>query len=219
MTASVSVSWDRIEEWCRHNDIEHTLRPPAQTAAIQAAETEISHRLPADLLESLRRHDGTTSRPVNYLVPRRWILLPLETMLETWRWKTEHLAQRQAAEIDDFSDEDDEDWSEVEPGEEDAFWGWNPNWLPIALDDSGCHLVVELRAGALHGSVGQLDPESAPRFAGVNTHPSTAALLEHTADALHSNEVVIARVQNDGVHWTERHEMTSAATLDAGRAR
>ncbi|MCR3749913.1 SMI1/KNR4 family protein [Lentzea californiensis] len=202
MTAPVSVSWGRIEEWCRHNDIENTLRPPAHNAAIEAAEAEIGHRLPADLLESLRRHDGTTFQPVTYLVPRRWILLPLEAMLETWRWKNEQLAQRQATEIDDFSDEDDEDWSDVEPGEEDAFWGWNPNWLPIALDGSGCHLVVELRPGALHGAIGQLDPESDPRFEGVDTHSSTAALLDHTADALRGNGAATARVQNNGIRWS-----------------
>ncbi|MGZ3143747.1 hypothetical protein ACVDFE_17475 [Lentzea chajnantorensis] len=105
-------------------------------------------------------------------------------------------ARRQADEIDDFSDEDDEDWSEVEEGEEDLFWGWNPAWLPIALDDTGCALVVELRPGDRCGAVGQLDPQSIPAFEGVNTYPSTAALLEHTAAALPG-----ARVENGGIFW------------------
>ena len=38
---------------------------------------------------------------MSWLVPSRWMLLPLETALETWRWKTDDLAERQAAEIDE----------------------------------------------------------------------------------------------------------------------
>lgn len=83
-----------------------------------------------------------------------------------------------------MTDEDDEDWSDAEEGD-DAFWGWNPAWLPIALDGNGCHLVVELRAGDGYGVIGGLDPQANPRFEGINTWPSTAALLEHTANALH----------------------------------
>ncbi len=105
-------------------------------------------------------------------------------MLETWRWKNEQLTRIQAASAG---------------GGEDAFRGWNPNWLPVALDDSGCRLLVELRLGELHRAVGQTDPESPPRFDGINTHVSTAALLEHTADALHGNGTATPSVQNHGI--------------------
>ncbi|RKT54207.1 SMI1/KNR4 family protein [Saccharothrix australiensis] len=201
MTAQVSASWDRIEEWCRDNGIQHVLRPPAAPAGIAAAEAEVGHRFPADLVESLRCHDGTSTRPMNFLVPTRWTLLPLARVVEDWRRRTAQLAERQAAEVDDMGDEDDEDWSDVEEGEEDAFWGWHPAWLPIALDDTGCSLVVELREGDRLGAVGQLDPQSNPRFDGVNTYPSVAALLAYTADALHGSGTATATAENDGVHW------------------
>lgn len=185
----MAASWERIEEWCARNDSTHVLRPPAAEADIAAAQAQVGLGFPPDVAESLRRHDGTSTRPSTFLVPERWVLLSLARAVEEWRWRTEDLGRRQAAEIDDFDDEDDEDWSDVEEGEEDNFWGWNPAWLPIALDDTGCALVVELRPGDRFGAVGYLDPQSIPRFAGVGTFRSTAALLEHTADALHGKEV------------------------------
>ncbi len=91
-----------------------------------------------------------------------------------------------AAEIDDMSDEDDEDWSEVEEGEEDNFWGWNPAWLPIAADGGGGYLIVDLREGDRYGVVGRLDPEFPPPF-GFDSYPSAAALLEYAATALETS--------------------------------
>lgn len=200
MTAPAATSWDRIEQWCQTNGVANVLRPPASVTDIAAAEAEIGRQLPTDLVESLLRHDGTLTRPMSFLVPTRWILLPLARIVEDGKWRTADLAERQAAEIDDMSD-DDEDWSEVEEGEEDLFWGWNPAWLPIALDDTRCALVVELRSGDRRGVVGYVDPQSTPRFDGVNTYSSTATLLQHTADALHSDGPETARVENNGVFW------------------
>lgn len=201
MTAPVATSWDRIEQWCRTNGVANVLRPPASATDVAAAEAEIGHRFPAELVESLLRHDGTFTRPMSFLVPPRWILLPLARIIEDWKWRTEDLTERQAAEIDDMSDEDDEDWSDVEQGEKDLFWGWNPAWLPIALDDTGCALVVVLRPGDRHGVVGYLDPQSTPRFDGVNTYSSPATLLQHTADALHGDRPHTARVEDQGIFW------------------
>jgi cell wall assembly regulator SMI1 len=201
MPAPVATSWDRIEEWCQANDIANVLRPPASATDIASAEAEIGHRFPADLVESLLRHDGTNTRPMSFLVPTRWILLPLARMVEDWKWRTEDLAERQATEVDDMGDEDDDDWSDVEEGEEDLFWGWNREWLPIALDDTGCALVVDLRPGDRRGTVGYLDPQSIPRFDSVNTYSSTAALLQHTANALHGDGPQAARVENHGIFW------------------
>ncbi|MDU0294013.1 SMI1/KNR4 family protein [Saccharothrix longispora] len=198
MSAPVASSWDRIEQWLRHNAPDTSLRPPVEAPAVTAVEAVVGHRLPDDLVQSLLRHDGTPAP----LVPSRWKLMPLETAVETWRRNTEDLTARQAAEIDDDED-DDEDWSETGEEEEDAFWGWNPAWLPIAADDSGCHLVVELREGRHHGVVGVLDPESGPRFEGYGTWPSTAALLEGTANALHGDDPVWKpALEPWGIDWT-----------------
>ncbi|GAA2687996.1 hypothetical protein GCM10010428_61440 [Actinosynnema pretiosum subsp. pretiosum] len=143
--------------------------------------------------ESLLRHDGA---PLS-LVPSCWTLLPLDAVVGDWRDSTENLAARQAARIED---EDDEDWSE---GEEDAFWGWNPAWLPIAANGSGGHLVVELREGVHHGAVGVLDPESGLRFDGPGAWPSIAAMLEGTANALHGDDPVWKPVIEPwGLDWT-----------------
>lgn len=197
----VNASWDRIEEWFHRNGVADILRPPA--TGIEAAEVTVGHRFPADLVESLRRHDSTIPVPNSCLVPPRWILLPLASMIETWRQRTEDLAKRQAAEIDDMTDEDDEDWSDVEEGEEDSFWGWNPAWLPIAADGSGSQLVVELRPGNRYGAIGQLGHGEAPRFDGISTQPSTAALLEYAAEAFHGKGRYTASVHNHTVQWTD----------------
>jgi hypothetical protein len=75
--------------------------------------------------------------------------------------------------------------------------------VPIALDGNGCHLVVELRAGDGYGVIGGLDPQANPRFEGINTWPSTAALLEHTANALHGEGTeCTVTVQDGGLRWT-----------------
>jgi cell wall assembly regulator SMI1 len=199
MSAPVAASWDRIEKWLRGNASDIPLPPPAEASALAAAEVAVGHPFPGDLVESLLRHDGAPRS----LVPSRWTLLPLDTAVDTWHRNTEALAARQAAEVDDAGDEDDEDWSEVGEGGEDAFWGWNPAWLPIAVDGSGCHLVVELREGSRRGVVGVLDPESDPRFEGYGTWPSTAALLEGTANALHGDDPVWKpAIESWGLDWT-----------------
>ncbi|GGP65365.1 SMI1/KNR4 family protein [Saccharothrix coeruleofusca] len=196
MSAPVAASWDRIEKWLGSNASDIPLPAPAAVPALAAAEVAVGYAFPRDLVESLLRHDGAPRS----LVPSRWTLLPLDTAVDTWRRNTEELAARQAAEVDDMSDED---WSEVEEGEEDAFWGWSPAWLPIAVDGSGCHLVVELREGSRHGAVGVLDPESNPRFEGSGTWPSTAALLEGTANALHGDVPVWKpTIESWGIDWT-----------------
>lgn len=199
MSAPVAVSWDRIEEWLRGNAPDLPLSPPAEAPAVAAAQESIGLPFPADLVESLLRHDGSPGS----LVPSRWTLVPLDTAVGIWRRNTDDLAARQEAEIDDLGDEDDEDWSETEEGEEDAFWGWNPAWLPIALDGSGCHLVVELREGDRRGVVGVLDPEVGPRFEGYGTWPSTAALLEGTANALDGGDPLWkVGIESWGIDWT-----------------
>lgn len=199
MSAPVAGSWGRIGKWLRSNASDLSLRPPAEASAVAAAQTAVGLPFPADLVESLLCHDGSPAS----VVPPRWTLVPLETAVGIWQRNTEHLAARQAVEIDDMSDEDDEDWTETEEGEEDRFWGWNPAWLPIALDGSGGHLVVELREGERRGVVGVLDPETGPRFEGYGTWPSTAALLEGTANALYGGDALwTVGIESWGVDWT-----------------
>ena len=186
---SVVDSWERIENWLQGNGI--TPKPPAGATALTTAAEIIGHPLPADLAESLRRHDGSPRT----LVPSRWTLLTLQTSLDVWKRRTDDLAARQAAEIEEIDDED--EWSDVEEGEEDAFWGWNPAWFPVAGDGGGSHLVVDLRTGVL----GEHDPEAGTRFG--SPWRSVAALLEATAEALHGNDpewrVSLAEW---GIDWT-----------------
>lgn len=197
---TVSESWDRIEAWFARHHIAELLHPPASDAAIEAAQAEVGLRFPADLVESLRRHDGVHWTAA--LVPYSWVLRPLDRVVAEWRERTDDLAARQEAEIDDMSDEDDDDWTEVEDGEEDDFWGWNPAWLPIAADGSGCTLIVELRPGPVFGVVGNLDPESPPAFGDYHRRPSVAAVLRSAADALDGIGTEYTPVPHErGLHW------------------
>lgn len=188
---SVAASWERIENWLHGNGITPT--PPIEAAALTAAAEFVGHPLPADLAESLRRHDGSPRT----MVPSRWTLLPLRTSLDLWKRWTDDLVARQAAEIEEIDDDEDEDWSDVEDGEEDAFWGWNAAWFPIAGDGGGCHLVVDLRTGVL----GEHDPESGTRFG--SPWRSVTELLEATACALQGEDSVWrVSIVEWGIDWT-----------------
>ncbi|MEU0881361.1 SMI1/KNR4 family protein [Lentzea sp. NPDC005914] len=187
---SVVASWERIENWLQGNGIEP--KPPLEATTLTAAQA-LGHPLPADLTESLLRHDGSPRT----LVPPRWTLLPLQTSLDVWKRKTDDLAARQAAEIEEIDEDEEEDFSAVEEGEEDAFWGWNAAWFPVAGDGGGCHLVVDLRTGVL----GEHDPETGTRFG--SPWRSVAELLEATAAALHGEDPEWrAAVVEWGIDWT-----------------
>ena len=61
---SVTEAWVRLEGWSeRHTPTSAALLAPSVTVdAISRAEAELEMTLPAELIESLRRHNGVTQR-------------------------------------------------------------------------------------------------------------------------------------------------------------
>ncbi|WP_412521350.1 hypothetical protein [Actinomadura madurae] len=61
MTPSIEESWVRFEAWLAdHAPVTHaTLRAPAESAHIAAAEEQIGTAFPSDLVRLLSLHDGT----------------------------------------------------------------------------------------------------------------------------------------------------------------
>jgi cell wall assembly regulator SMI1 len=78
--------WNRIHAWLDENAPAGygDLRPGASADAIQAAETAMGLKLPADVKASYRVHDGQGNEP-GLIGGEGWCLLPLEDMVAWWR--------------------------------------------------------------------------------------------------------------------------------------
>jgi cell wall assembly regulator SMI1 len=77
--------WDRIHRWLDANaptGYGH-LRPGASAKAIQAAEQAMGLKLPADVKESYRIHDGQGLEP-GLIGGEGWRLLSLREIVESW---------------------------------------------------------------------------------------------------------------------------------------
>ncbi|MET8122455.1 SMI1/KNR4 family protein [Micromonospora sp. NPDC005189] len=117
------------------------LARPAAEESITAAEAELGLLFPAELAESLRRHDGLTE----------WAnILPEATPLSV-KGIVEHRQMRMdiAPDVDGFA----QHGAETEP------W-WHERWLPFGDGDCGLQ-VIDLRPGPGFASVGWA-PTSSP---------------------------------------------------------
>ena len=136
-------TWRRIEHWLEqhHEDLSEDLLTGASDGALDAAEEVVGRRLPADLRQSFRCHDGQDG-----LMPLfgEWEHFRLATLLR--RWQTQH----RLAEEGVF---DGHDAIRADPGVR-AAW-WHAGWLPVAGDDSGNLLCVDLEP-ADGGGEGQI---------------------------------------------------------------
>ncbi|MBO3742602.1 SMI1/KNR4 family protein [Actinoplanes flavus] len=161
-TQRVNRAWQRIEKWLAANAPASARgpRPPAGAKRIDELQRRMSVAFPADLVASLRRHDGV--RPeARFDLPPFFLPQSLDEILGDWRSTCTVLAGDAGS------------W----PGED---W-WHRQFVPFAsAGDGGC-LLVDQRPGG-HGRVGEFYPEDGTDFA--RWPASVTELLEGTATAL-----------------------------------
>jgi cell wall assembly regulator SMI1 len=165
--AGVTDAWARIEGWMlRHAAVSaEMLAGPADPAAIAAAEAELGLAFPAELTESLLRHDGLVD----------WAnVLPEAVPLST-AGIVEHRQMRMdiAEDVDGF----------VAHREQDEPW-WHELWLPFA-DADGDLQVVDLRPGPGYLRLGFAPHDNPAHF--DDAWPSLGDYLSAVAHALETS--------------------------------
>lgn len=163
----VSESWRRIDAWLAAYAPASLalLNPPVTEDALQSAQRAVGVELPAELVESLRCHDGLS----------RWShLLPVKPPLS-------------AAEIADHWEDsmDIAEGLEEDTGKDEPWW--HPLWIPWA-ESNGDAQVIDLRPGAGNGRVGMAYHDGSGDFS--DAWPSLAAYLHAVVEALYSGEDV-----------------------------
>lgn len=176
MTSSVAESWTRIEAWLVDNapSTFAKLAPPAERAAIATAEEALGLTFPTALTESLLRHDGTA---YGVLLPPFWAMLSTRAIADAWRTRTHVHGQEP---------------SDAEPGDAEHEYGpwWHRQWIPFAADGSGDYLVIDQRPTRRRGRIGDADHEDGCRFAPHPMWVSLPHLLEMTATALETGDLL-----------------------------
>ncbi len=179
--APVEAAWERIETWLAgHAPVTFAaLAPPAERAAVAAAEEAIEMPFPEPLRRSLLRHDGTTD--YRTLLPPFWRLLNVAEIANSWRMRTDIHGDLWPSDQDEEEDDPDADHGP---------W-WHRRWIPFAADDCGDYLVVDERPTARRrGRIGNADHEDGCNFRQGPMWTSLPALLAMTATALETGEQV-----------------------------
>ena len=161
-TERVNAAWKRIEAWlaAKAPASRRSLRPPAAAKEINAAQRRMSVAFPADLVASLRRHDGVTGRATAFTFPSFYDPMPAGRIADEW-----HLLCTVLADV--F-------------GAADSTW-WDKDFVPFASSGDGGNLLADQRPGS-HGRVGRFFNEDGVSF--QEWPGSVAELLEKTADSL-----------------------------------
>lgn len=136
-------AWTRIERWLEAHAPEPRgiLNPGASEEEIAALEREVGLRLPDDVRESLRIHDGQA--------PDAPGLINACELLSTARIAGEWRAWKELLDGGDFDDAE----SDPAPGIR-GDW-WNAAWIPLTHDFGGNHDCLDLDP-APGGRAGQI---------------------------------------------------------------
>lgn len=196
----IEETWHRVIAWLRvHAPATATaVRPPPGDAALAVAQEATGRSWPVDLVAWYRLMDGTQRTPAGYLLPDH-CPMPLESivrtrasMLQGWAAALPRFRAANAAnELNDRllrrsgqpvpEDPYDLDRLDAESAGS-ASMLLLPSFLPIAEDQSGGYLVVDTRAGELHGCVLRYEKVGGAEV--PTGWPSVGALLADVADAL-----------------------------------
>lgn len=164
-------AWQRLVSWCQQNApvTFGYLQPPAQPAALAAAEARFPRAWPDDLREWYRLQNGAAWESSNTPLPD-WRILSLEQMIDSAEmyagfWDGDELAE---------ADQDDAGA---------MAWAFAPSFVPIADNIAACTLFVDTRPGPLHGCVHDWDRDEGA----LSEQPkwdSVTSMLEDVASAL-----------------------------------
>ena len=174
MDASVATSWQRIVGWLEEHlpyAVNH-LQPPAPLAEISALRAAMGRRLPNDLVAWLNLNNGF-DRMAGFgsLIPFLYKPMSID-----WMLRDREMLLGVRAQV----------FGESERPAETASAGarafeWLDAFLPFGDAGTDCHLIVDLREGDLHGSVGTFDYES-----GGYSGPEWFSIAEMFADVADS---------------------------------
>ncbi|MFE9726491.1 SMI1/KNR4 family protein [Streptomyces sp. NPDC005794] len=159
----VDRSWQRIETWLAEHAPRtfESLRPPASADALSAAADELRLKFPADLVESLRRHDGVSPGHGLFQFPGGDLPLGIDAILRRGR-----MDQRL--------------WNRAGEDPPDETY-WHPKFLMFADHNPPDGLVLDCREGATFGAVGTHVKGEGPSF---GRWSSLAAFLHELAGGL-----------------------------------
>lgn len=101
-----------------------SLRPPTDPASLARAEAMLGRSFPPELRAAFEVHDGQDPHALE--VFSRWGLHSLADALGVWQ---SHEAMAREGLLDEAA--------------------WRREWLPVAKDGGGNHVVVDLRTGAV----------------------------------------------------------------------
>ncbi|HWU07215.1 MAG TPA: SMI1/KNR4 family protein [Streptomyces sp.] len=148
MTASISESWTRIEDWLsEHAPTTHAaLAPPADPADIAATERVIGRPLLKPLVTSLLQHDGLLDQ-WSSLLPGSYSFLSTRQTAAQWELFTSFHDKRTA---DEEGDEVDYDF--MKTGASSVLYG-HPQLIPLARELGGGYLVLDHRPESDRGRV------------------------------------------------------------------
>lgn len=183
MTASISESWTRIENWLAEHapSTYAALAPPADPADIAALEHLIGRPLLRPLVTSLLRHDGLLDRRCTLLPGSYRPMSARETAAE-WRLLTGFHDKRTA---EDEGDEVGYDFMKI--GSSRVLYG-HPQLIPIARESGGGHLVLDHRPEVDRGRVHEAEATAGVMRGSHEAWASLPVLMEAIATSVETNQ-------------------------------
>ncbi|GAA3119237.1 cell wall assembly regulator SMI1 [Kribbella aluminosa] len=181
MSRPVAESWHSIVAWLEQHlppALEH-LQPPASMGEISALRTAMDRRLPSDLIAWLLMNNGFGRRAAfGNLIPVLYTPMGIDRML-----RDREMLCRIYSEWDRPA--------ETQPAGSRSS-EWLDGFLPIGDAGTDSHLLVDLRQGDLHGSVGTFDAEGGgfdgPKWFTISEmYADVADSLAHNQPALQAH--------------------------------
>lgn len=135
--------WQRIESWLQAKapDLRVRLLPGATDEQVRSAEALLQVKLPSDVQESFRIHNG--QHELATALMGSWQLFSLRDLTRDWQ------TMKDLYDAGKFSDV-----STIAIGPVRAAW-WHPNWIPLAHNGAGDLQCADMDP-AQGGTVGQI---------------------------------------------------------------
>ncbi|MFE7332363.1 SMI1/KNR4 family protein [Streptomyces sp. NPDC057565] len=200
MTAPISESWTRIENWlAEHAPATYAaLAPPADPADIAATERVIGRPLLKPLVMSLLRHDGLLDQR-GWLLPGFYRPISAREIAAAWQLFTGFYDKHTA---DEEGEEADYDFMKL--GFSSVLYG-HPQLIPIARDVSGGCLVLDHRPEIDRGRVHEAEAVEGLMRVSHEMWTSLPLLMEAIATSLETyqplNDYTPAVDEEQRLYW------------------
>ncbi|WP_327714392.1 SMI1/KNR4 family protein [Streptomyces sp. NBC_00490] len=169
----INSSWDRIEGWLAPHAPRTfaSLPPPADQGAIDAAQVLLGQRFPAELAESLLRHDGSG----HFDVLGAFQLMSTREIVSTRQFATrlEEETQREGRAAHFIV--------------RDGYALWHPNDLPFASNAGGSHWVLDTKPRDATRRIARHDELGTTTYLPHHMWESLSSLLDSVATALETS--------------------------------